>query len=52
VVTRLGLSLKQKRIFGLSVYGEITEGGEQPPEGDMEVGGDVYPINTVAILAP
>jgi hypothetical protein len=40
-------------LFGLSVYGEITEGGPPPPpEGDTKVGGDVYPVNKVAMLAP
>jgi hypothetical protein len=39
-------------LYGLSVYGELTQGGEQPPEGDVEVGGDVYPVNKFAMLAP
>jgi hypothetical protein len=39
-------------LYGLSVYGEITEGGGGVQPEPTEVGGDIYPINKVAMLAP
>jgi hypothetical protein len=39
-------------LFGLSVYGEITQGGGGVQPEPTEVGGDIYPINKVAMLAP
>jgi len=39
-------------LFGLSVFGEKTEGGPQPEPEPVEVGGTIYPVNKLAMLAP